>query len=135
MEFKHYTVLKEEAVELLDIKEGGVYVDCTLGGAGHTELILEKLEIIPESLKGAAVDKKPNIKDGLYLRVKSQQSPEFSQIREILGCYKGETPVYIVCIDSGKRLSAPQSLYVKKCDELNQKLCEILGDNNVKFVP
>ncbi|MBQ4647815.1 MAG: 16S rRNA (cytosine(1402)-N(4))-methyltransferase RsmH [Clostridia bacterium] len=44
MEFKHYTVLKEEAVELLDIKEGGVYVDCTLGGAGHTELILEKLK-------------------------------------------------------------------------------------------
>ena len=99
------------------------------------ELILEKLEIISESLRGATVDNKPNIKDGLYLRVKSQQSTEFSQIREILGCYKGETPVYIVCMDSGKRLSAPQSLYVKKCNELTQKLCEILGENNVKFVP
>ena len=44
MEFKHYTVLKEEAVELLDLKENGVYVDCTLGGAGHTSLILQKLK-------------------------------------------------------------------------------------------
>lgn len=44
MEYKHYTVLREEAVELLDIKENGVYVDCTLGGAGHTRLILERLK-------------------------------------------------------------------------------------------
>lgn len=44
MEFKHYTVLKEEAVELLDLKQGGIYVDCTLGGAGHTSLILQKLK-------------------------------------------------------------------------------------------
>lgn len=44
MDFKHYTVLREEAVELLDIKENGIYVDCTLGGAGHTRLILEKLK-------------------------------------------------------------------------------------------
>lgn len=44
MEFKHYTVLRQEAVELLDLKKDGIYVDCTLGGAGHTKLILEKLE-------------------------------------------------------------------------------------------
>lgn len=44
MEYKHCTVLREEAVELLDIKENGVYVDCTLGGAGHTRLILERLK-------------------------------------------------------------------------------------------
>ncbi|MBE6677327.1 MAG: 16S rRNA (cytosine(1402)-N(4))-methyltransferase RsmH [Ruminococcaceae bacterium] len=44
MEFKHYTVLREEAVELLDLKQDGIYVDCTLGGAGHTSLILERLQ-------------------------------------------------------------------------------------------
>ncbi len=44
MEFKHYTVLKEEAVELLDLKKDGIYVDCTLGGAGHTGLILKLLQ-------------------------------------------------------------------------------------------
>lgn len=41
--FKHTTVLLQEAVEGLNIKQDGIYVDCTLGGAGHSELILSKL--------------------------------------------------------------------------------------------
>lgn len=42
--FKHYSVLLEEAVEGLNIKEDGIYVDCTLGGAGHSLEILKKLK-------------------------------------------------------------------------------------------
>lgn len=42
-EFKHVTVLLDEAVEQLNIDPDGVYVDCTLGGGGHTGLILSKL--------------------------------------------------------------------------------------------
>ncbi|AIM17603.1 16S rRNA methyltransferase [Bacillus sp. X1(2014)] len=41
--FKHTTVLLEEAVEGLNIKPNGIYVDCTLGGAGHSSRILSKL--------------------------------------------------------------------------------------------
>lgn len=41
--FDHTTVLLEEAVEGLAIKPDGIYVDCTLGGAGHSALILSKL--------------------------------------------------------------------------------------------
>ncbi len=41
--FQHTTVLLNEAVEGLDIKPDGVYVDCTLGGAGHSALIASKL--------------------------------------------------------------------------------------------
>lgn len=41
--FKHTTVLLEEAVAGLAIKPNGIYVDCTLGGAGHSSLILSKL--------------------------------------------------------------------------------------------
>jgi 16S rRNA (cytosine1402-N4)-methyltransferase len=41
--FEHTTVLLDEAVEGLNIKPEGVYVDCTLGGAGHSSLILSKL--------------------------------------------------------------------------------------------
>ncbi|WP_078430652.1 16S rRNA (cytosine(1402)-N(4))-methyltransferase RsmH [Alkalihalobacterium alkalinitrilicum] len=41
--FNHITVLKEESVNGLNIKEDGIYVDCTLGGGGHSELILSKL--------------------------------------------------------------------------------------------
>ena len=43
MEFKHVSVLLEECMEALNIKENGIYVDCTLGGAGHTKEILKKL--------------------------------------------------------------------------------------------
>lgn len=41
--FKHETVLREEAVDGLNIRPDGIYVDCTLGGAGHSRLIAEKL--------------------------------------------------------------------------------------------
>lgn len=41
--FEHTTVLLDEAVNGLNIKPDGIYVDCTLGGAGHSTLILSKL--------------------------------------------------------------------------------------------
>ena len=40
---KHETVMKQEAIEYLNIKPDGIYVDGTLGGAGHSKLILEHL--------------------------------------------------------------------------------------------
>lgn len=43
MEFRHYTVMKNEAVDALECKEGKIYVDCTLGGGGHSELILQRI--------------------------------------------------------------------------------------------
>lgn len=41
--FQHITVLLEEAVDGLAIKPDGIYVDCTLGGAGHSERIVSQL--------------------------------------------------------------------------------------------
>ncbi|GAE24142.1 rRNA small subunit methyltransferase H [Halalkalibacter wakoensis JCM 9140] len=41
--FHHVTVLKQESVDGLNIKPNGIYVDCTLGGAGHSSLIAEQL--------------------------------------------------------------------------------------------
>lgn len=43
MEFKHVSVLLDETLEGLDIKQDGIYVDCTLGGAGHSSEILKRL--------------------------------------------------------------------------------------------
>lgn len=43
MEFKHVSVLLNECIEALDIKENGIYVDCTLGGAGHSSQIAAHL--------------------------------------------------------------------------------------------
>ena len=41
--YGHYSVMLAETVDSLNIKPGGVYVDCTLGGAGHSARILEKM--------------------------------------------------------------------------------------------
>lgn len=44
MEFKHVSVLLEECMEGLNLKQGGIYVDGTLGGAGHSSEICRRLE-------------------------------------------------------------------------------------------
>lgn len=42
-EFHHVTVLLHETIDYLDVKPDGIYVDATLGGAGHSEYLLSKL--------------------------------------------------------------------------------------------
>lgn len=41
--FQHTTVLLKEAVDGLNVRPDGVYVDCTLGGGGHSEYLLSRL--------------------------------------------------------------------------------------------
>ena len=45
MEFSHIPVLKESTIELLNVRDGLVYVDGTLGGGGHSKAIEEKANI------------------------------------------------------------------------------------------
>ena len=44
MEFRHIPVMLGECIDGLDIKPDGVYLDCTLGGGGHSEKIVSKLK-------------------------------------------------------------------------------------------
>lgn len=76
MEYKHYSVLANEATELLVTDAGGVYVDCTLGGAGHTSIILKRLSpdgrIIGIDRDSAAVSNAENkIHDPRFTAVKN----------------------------------------------------------------
>lgn len=43
MDFIHIPVLFKETIEKLNVKPGGVYVDCTLGGAGHSSEIAKRM--------------------------------------------------------------------------------------------
>lgn len=43
MEFNHEPVLLKETIDALNIKENGIYVDCTVGGAGHSIEILRHM--------------------------------------------------------------------------------------------
>ena len=48
MPFKHIPVMVNEVLRHMDCKRGKIYVDCTLGGAGHAKAILGK--IIPDGM-------------------------------------------------------------------------------------
>ena len=41
--YKHYSVLLNESIDMLNINPNGIYVDCTLGGGGHSLEIVKKL--------------------------------------------------------------------------------------------
>lgn len=43
MDFYHVPVLLEECIEALSIKPSGIYIDATMGGAGHSEQIVKRL--------------------------------------------------------------------------------------------
>ena len=42
--FKHISVMPDECIAGLNIDPNGTYVDCTVGGGGHSYLIAERLE-------------------------------------------------------------------------------------------
>ena len=42
MEFKHYSVMLSETVDALNVTDGGIYADGTLGGGGHSYEILSR---------------------------------------------------------------------------------------------
>lgn len=46
MSFNHVTVLLNETVDNINVKKGGIYADFTLGGGGHTSLILDRGGIV-----------------------------------------------------------------------------------------
>lgn len=43
IEFNHYSVMLKQSVDLLSPENGGIYVDCTLGGGGHSLEILKRM--------------------------------------------------------------------------------------------
>ncbi len=44
MEFQHIPILKDQIIDFLNIKPDGNYLDCTIGGAGHSFAIISKLK-------------------------------------------------------------------------------------------
>ncbi len=77
MEFKHKPVLLEETINGLDIKPNGIYVDGTLGGAGHSKEILKQL-----SSKGLLVGID---RDEEALKAAKENLKEFENVKYIHG--------------------------------------------------
>ena len=77
MEFKHKPVLLRECIEGLNIKKDGIYVDGTLGGAGHSKEILRNL-----SEKGLLIGID---RDEEALKAAKQNLAEFKNVKYIHG--------------------------------------------------
>lgn len=77
MEFKHKPVLLKECIEGLNIKKDGIYVDGTLGGAGHSKEILQNL-----SDKGLLIGID---RDEEALKAAKQNLAEFKNVKYIHG--------------------------------------------------
>lgn len=86
MEFKHISVLFDETLNSLNVKDGGVYVDGTLGGGGHSRGILERAKNVRligidrdrEAIK-AASERLADFRDNITL-----VNNNFSNIKQIL---------------------------------------------------
>lgn len=93
MEFKHKSVLLEECIDGLNIKSDGIYVDGTLGGAGHSKEILKRLsknglligiDRDEDALKAA----KENLKEFSNVKFVKDNHDNIKQILEDIGIKK-----------------------------------------------
>jgi len=104
-ERQHKTVLLQEAVDALQVRPDGVYVDCTFGRGGHSGLILQRLgkagRLIALDKDAAAVDVAHSIKDERFCIVQSG----FAKVGEVLQGL-GINKVDGVLLDLG--VSSPQ---------------------------
>ena len=93
MEFKHIPVLLNETIKGLNIKPDGIYVDGTIGGAGHSKKIIEKLsqkglligiDRDEEALKAA----EKNLKEYKNYKLIHGNHDDIKTILEEIGIYK-----------------------------------------------
>jgi 16S rRNA (cytosine1402-N4)-methyltransferase len=96
MEFKHKSVLLEETIESLAIKPDGIYVDGTLGGAGHGYEVCKRLsskgrfigiDQDTDAIK-AATDKLSVFKDKVQIDIVKSNYHEISNVLNSLGVEK-----------------------------------------------
>jgi len=87
MKFSHKPVLLDECIEALNIKPDGIYVDCTMGGAGHSSEIAKRLSekgrligIDQDAAAQAAAEERLRPWEDRVIRVKSN----FSQLKDIV---------------------------------------------------
>ncbi len=93
MEFKHIPVMLEECIEGLNIKPDGIYVDGTLGGAGHSSEIVKRLSdkgllIGIDKDEEALIAAKEKLKEYKNVKYVHGNHDDIKEILEELGIYK-----------------------------------------------
>lgn len=128
---KHIPVLKKESIELLNVKDSGTYVDCTLGEGGHAQEIINNLTT--GNLIALDVDQK-HVDD--FVKETSEirnvhiyaRNANFSNLERIIDSLRDEgiTKVDGILFDLGwatDQLERMEGLsYLSKDDELDMRL-------------
>lgn len=70
----------------------------------------------------------------LYLRLKSSEGGKYTAIKRYISNMNGNVPVYINYSDMGKTHLAPNHMWVFEGSEIIDRLSNLLGEENVKFV-
>lgn len=109
-EFHHVTVLLHETVDMLAVKPDGIYVDATLGGAGHSQYLLSKLsekghlyafDQDQTAIDNAKIRLAPYIEKGMVTFIQDNFRNLSTQLAQ-----RGVTEIDGICYDLG--VSSPQ---------------------------
>lgn len=106
--FLHETVLLEATVDALLPRDGGKYVDCTLGGAGHSQRLLEKSGPTGQLLafdQDETAFRNAEVKLQPFAGRFSLVHANFREIRQVI-LDQGYQPVHGIMFDLG--VSSPQ---------------------------
>lgn len=93
----------------------------------------QKAQSLPE--RQAAPAPKSTL-SGLFIKVPSQNSPEYKKAMQLLAVFDGLTPLYIYFADIKKTVKAPTKMWVDTVSGNNyvaEKLAQLLGSENVKM--
>ena len=74
---------------------------------------------------------KTNSKYGVYIKVDSQNSPQFKQACGIMAKYRGMMPVYFYLQDKRQYIKAPQRLWIRESINALDELKYVVGESNV----
>ena len=93
----------------------------------NTEIICESVRAVDENYLSDL--REP---ERLKIKVSSIKGADFIAVQRILERFHGDTQVIVFCRDTGKRLLAPERLFVNNDPRLVSELKKVLGENNVK---
>ncbi len=105
MQYQHIPVLKKEALQLLNVKPGRNYIDCTLGGAGYT---LAMADLVAPTGKVLALDLDPVALEKAEMKIKEKkiknvilQAGNFSEVAKYAKVHLAKEAIAGIVFDLG----------------------------------
>ncbi len=95
------------------------------------KIIADDIIPIDRYLHQEPIESNKSAKRKLWLKLPSMQGEAFSQVKNLLGIFEGDVPVYLYFADTGEKRRAPRALWCEPSDLLISELERIVGKGNV----